>query len=215
MVLRRNSTLDDHYVAIGLNLSASGHAVQYSHSLPGYHARFDNETQLAQARADPNVLFVEHNSIISASYFNHTATDNIDSPTGVPLARREWQAAVSSPFWQPYTRPMMSTPPGEKLDTLVQDGSENQFLQYEVDNILPSTGVDIYILDTGIALGHLALGGRATNFQGSDTSSSCPGEIAADNEDHGTAVVGSAGSLGFRTAEGSNLINVKILCENE
>jgi subtilisin family serine protease len=84
-----------------------------------------------------------------------------------------------------------------------------------VGDLIPGTGVDMYILDTGIEIDRPALGGRATNIQGSITSSFCPGEGVGDGGYHGTAVASSAGGVGFGTAEGSNLINVKVLCDNK
>ena len=55
----------------------------------------------------------------------------------------------------------MSTPDGVKLNTPVPDGPGNSFNYSRNGNLRPDSGIDIYILDTGIKLLHPLFEGRA------------------------------------------------------
>lgn len=89
-------------------------------------------------------------------------------------------------------RPMMSTPDGVKLNTPVPDGPGNSFNYSRNGNLRPDSGIDIYILDTGIKLLHPLFEGRASNFEGTTTSRFCNGETMDDVQGHGTAVASCA-----------------------
>ncbi|RMH18260.1 MAG: S8 family peptidase, partial [Acidobacteria bacterium] len=66
------------------------------------------------------------------------------------------------------------------------------------------SGVNIYIVDTGIRTTHSDFGGRAS--WGTD----CTGEGQSDGHGHGTHVAGTAGSATYGVAKGANLIAVKV-----
>lgn len=67
-------------------------------------------------------------------------------------------------------------------------------------------GVHIYVLDTGVNVGHPNFGGRATadfNSSGDGNSSDCIG--------HGTAVAGVAGSSSFGVAKNARIHSIKVI----
>ncbi|KAI9694354.1 MAG: hypothetical protein M1820_009002 [Bogoriella megaspora] len=67
------------------------------------------------------------------------------------------------------------------------------------------SGVDIYVVDTGINTDHAAFGGRARmgfSFNRTD---------ATDGDGHGTHVSGTAGGAVFGVASDANLVGVKVL----
>lgn len=69
------------------------------------------------------------------------------------------------------------------------------------------TGVDAYILDTGIRFTHVEFGGRAvTGFDAITT-----GGTAADDNGHGTHVAGTVGGTTYGVAKSVQLIAVKVL----
>ena len=72
------------------------------------------------------------------------------------------------------------------------------------------SGVDAYILDTGIRRSHTDFGGRAVT--GFDAVSS--GGTAADGNGHGTHVAGTVGGATYGVAKGVRLIAVRVL-DNE
>lgn len=88
------------------------------------------------------------------------------------------------------------------LDRIDQrSGSLNDRFEYEATG----SGVDIYIMDTGIRLSHTEFGGRAqfgANTVGG-TNDDCNG--------HGTHVAGIAGGQTFGVAKGATLVSVKVL----
>ncbi|MBS4751628.1 S8 family peptidase [Nocardioides sp. zg-ZUI104] len=71
-------------------------------------------------------------------------------------------------------------------------------------------GVDVYVVDTGIAVSHPDLGGRAVH--GTDT---VDGDAdASDCNGHGTHVAGTVGATTYGVAERARLIGVRVLdCE--
>lgn len=212
VVLHANSTFSDHVLTLGSNLSDTGHALQVFHALPGYHARFANDEQLECVRGDPHVRFVEQNSVIDISISNVTESQRGDSST---LRRRSWLSSVNLNGDPSYALPMLSTRPGQKLDTPVPNGQSNQFVTYfGQGGLIPGQGVDVYVIDTGMNINHPAFEGRASNFKNTDTTPFCTDEPWDDVTNHGTAVAGCVGGASFGTAQGSNLINVKALCAN-
>jgi len=68
------------------------------------------------------------------------------------------------------------------------------------------SGVDIYIIDTGILLTHVEFGGRA--IQGINT---VPGETDPDCNGHGTHVSSTSAGLEYGIAKKATLIAVKVL----
>ncbi|ORX83913.1 subtilisin-like protein [Basidiobolus meristosporus CBS 931.73] len=71
------------------------------------------------------------------------------------------------------------------------------------------SGVDVYIIDTGINVKHVDFGGRAT-FPRSFIS----GEAVEDLNGHGTHVAGTVGGTTYGVAKKVNLIGVKVLNKN-
>ncbi|KAK7204816.1 peptidase S8/S53 domain-containing protein [Myxozyma melibiosi] len=82
--------------------------------------------------------------------------------------------------------------------------SSTSNLTYSYDSTA-GTGVDAYVLDTGIYKEHPDFGGRAV--VGSDFT----GEGAGDENGHGTHVAGLIGSATYGVAKNISLIEVKVL----
>ncbi|KAK6498236.1 hypothetical protein TWF506_004475 [Arthrobotrys conoides] len=70
------------------------------------------------------------------------------------------------------------------------------------------TGVDIYIVDSGIKINHTDFNGRAKILFSAFNDS------GDDKDGHGTHVAGTAGSLHYGVAKNSNLWGVKVLDDN-
>jgi subtilisin family serine protease len=69
------------------------------------------------------------------------------------------------------------------------------------------SGVDVYIIDTGIRFTHNDFGGRAVTGYDAVTS----GGTAADGNGHGTHVAGTVGGTTYGVAKGVHLISVRVL----
>jgi cerevisin len=70
-------------------------------------------------------------------------------------------------------------------------------------------GVDVYIIDTGINIGHVEFGGRAAWGKTIPT-----GDVDVDGNGHGTHCAGTIGSRKYGVAKAANLIAVKVLGSN-
>ena len=89
------------------------------------------------------------------------------------------------------------------LDRIDQRGrSLNRTYHYDQRG----TGVDAYVIDSGIRITHSQFGGRATD--GFDAVDGLP---AADCNGHGTHVAGTIGSSKYGVAKAVNLIAVRVL----
>jgi cerevisin len=84
------------------------------------------------------------------------------------------------------------------------DYATGSYFYLDEDN---GSGVDAYIVDTGIYLGHNDFGGRATH----GFTSSNIGEGDDDLNSHGTHVGGTVGGATFGMAKNVNLVAVKVL----
>lgn len=69
----------------------------------------------------------------------------------------------------------------------------------------PGTGVDIYLIDTGINTQHISFGGRAKMIWPNATE---------DDHGHGTHTAGTAGARTFGIAFGANILGLKALDKN-
>ena len=87
----------------------------------------------------------------------------------------------------------------DRLD--VRARTYDGFYNYEVDG----TGVQVYILDTGIKLSHPEFGGRASFFGNYTTSGT------DDVDGHGTHVAGTVGGTTTGVAKNASLFAVKVL----
>ncbi|KAK2162131.1 hypothetical protein LSH36_103g04032 [Paralvinella palmiformis] len=72
-----------------------------------------------------------------------------------------------------------------------------------------ATGVNAYVLDTGIDVAHVEFEGRAT--WGYTADGIAPGEY--DGNGHGTHVSGTIGSASYGVAKDVNLVAVKVLAD--
>jgi len=97
-----------------------------------------------------------------------------------------------------------SSPPSWGLTRV----SEHQ-LDLSQDYLYPDaagTGVDVWVVDTGVQANHTDFGGRATMVK-----SFVDGEEATDLNGHGTHVSGTIGSLTYGVAKNVNIKGVKVL----
>jgi cerevisin len=69
----------------------------------------------------------------------------------------------------------------------------------------PGSGVDIYLIDTGINTGHVAFAGRAKMVWPNSTE---------DDHGHGSHTAGTAGANTFGVAYGANILGLKALDKN-
>jgi subtilisin family serine protease len=95
-------------------------------------------------------------------------------------------------------------PPSWGLDRIDQHA---QPLSGSYDYDEDGTGVDAYILDTGILTTHAEFGGRAVAGYDAIT----PDGTAADGNGHGTHVAGTVGGATYGVAKGVHLIAVRVL----
>nr|BFE70436.1 hypothetical protein GCM10020092_037370 [Actinoplanes digitatis] len=74
----------------------------------------------------------------------------------------------------------------------------------------PSAGVTVYVVDTGITVGHQDFGGRAS--YGYDAVEG--DNVAQDGNGHGTFVAGVAVGRTYGVAKGANVVGVRVLDNN-
>jgi subtilisin family serine protease len=193
----------------------------------------DGSTGLA-----PLVLAADRAEIVAGSYivvFNSTVTDVDREINALSLqhgitakyvyrhALRGFGAEMSAPV----VEALRSDP---RIDYIEQDqiahaaGTQTNPPSWGLDRVdqraLPrdyaynynqtGTGVDAYILDTGIRFTHVDFGGRA--ITGVDEIT--PGGTAADGNGHGTHVAGTVGGTSYGIAKSVRLISVRVLDNN-
>ncbi|EWC43548.1 hypothetical protein DRE_01435 [Drechslerella stenobrocha 248] len=118
------------------------------------------------------------------------------------LWRRQTQGQVTQQASAPWNLARVSTgqnrvvPNGRRVGGL---GFRFQF------DSTAGSGVDVYMLDTGMNVRHQDFGGRAR------TVFSAFNDDGRDNEGHGTHTAGTVGSRTFGVAKNVNLLNVKVL----
>lgn len=161
------------------SMESSGIVIKHKYSIgsfKGFSASL-TDVLVSALQDNPLVKYIEVNAIISINTCPHS-----QSPVG------NWGLSRLS-F------------PGDtaKNKKLPQD---HNILYYTYNG----TGVNIYMLDTGIYLGHNDFGGRAiwgANF--------IPGSPDTDENGHGTHCSGIAGGTTYGVAKNATLIAVKVL----
>ncbi|KAJ6264564.1 hypothetical protein Dda_0711 [Drechslerella dactyloides] len=151
-----------------------------------------------------NVAIIEPNSVVDIPAIVQSEPGNMtvasfDFQVG-PLTKRQ-QAQVAQQQNAPWNIARISTPNrinpnGRKVGGLG--------FNYAFQNTAGS-GVDVYMLDTGMNTQHQDFGGRAK------TVFSAFRDDGRDNEGHGTHTAGTVGSKTYGAAKNVNLLNVKVL----
>lgn len=79
--------------------------------------------------------------------------------------------------------------------------TRSRSFSYHFDDSVQGEGVDVYIIDTGLNVNHVAFGGRAKNLFSTEM----------DDNGHGTHCAGIIGSESFGVAKKANLFGLKVL----
>ncbi|KZV91195.1 peptidase 1 [Exidia glandulosa HHB12029] len=158
--------------------AAVTHADWNASLLNGFAGTF-NQTQLDSLRANSDVLSISENGIMHAMAAG-AVTAQTNAPWG--LQRISQQAAVT--------------------------GSSTALnFTYHFDSTA-GTGVDIYVVDTGINTAHTDFGGRATFVA---VAQGLPG---VDDNGHGTHIAATAIGTRFGVAKLANAIGIKVLASD-
>ncbi|KAK6338787.1 hypothetical protein TWF696_009598 [Orbilia brochopaga] len=150
-----------------------------------------------------NVAIIEPNSVVDIPAIIKSEPGNMTVSSFEfqgPLTKRQ-QGQVAQQQNAPWNIARISTPSrinpnGRRVGGLG--------FNYQFDNTAGS-GVDVYMLDTGMNTAHTDFGGRAK------TVFSAFRDDGRDNEGHGTHTAGTVGSKTFGAAKNVNLLNVKVL----
>ncbi|EWC47862.1 hypothetical protein DRE_02744 [Drechslerella stenobrocha 248] len=162
-----------------------------------------------QMLALPNVAIVEKNVIYRAAVMPQ---DPAVKPQNMPrslvkeslrmskLARRQAGNVFIEQSTAPWNLQRVSS-----VDTVALDGRRATDLsfKYRFDQASGS-GVDVYVLDTGINVEHVDFGGRAQMIFSITNDDS-------DGQGHGTHTAGTVGARTFGVAKNVNLLGVKVL----
>lgn len=160
------------------------------HNLHAVHVR-TNDLTLNSLRQMSDVLFVETNTKLSFHLNATTEEPQVSTDKGIQCSSQK----SGSELWG--------------LSRINSRPKPNySAAQYEYSDIDDGTGVEIYIIDSGIYLEHTDFGGRAIYGM---TSSSHTGEGGSDLNGHGTHVAAIAGGSQYGVAKNSTLISVKVL----
>jgi subtilisin family serine protease len=100
-----------------------------------------------------------------------------------------------------------TNPPSWGLDRIDQ---RNLPLNSSYTYATTGTGVNAYVIDTGVRISHQTFGGRAVN--GYDAVSN--DNIAQDGNGHGTHVAGTIGGSQYGVAKGVRIVAVRVLDNN-
>ncbi|MEA2723662.1 MAG: hypothetical protein QOH59_1433 [Gemmatimonadales bacterium] len=126
------------------------------------------------------------------------------SPAAVETLRQDPRVAYVEHDGQVHVIGVQTAPPSWGLDRIDQVA---QPLNGSYSYTETGSGVDVYIIDTGIRTSHGDFGGRAV--AGFDAITS--GGSAADGNGHGTHVAGTVGGARYGVAKGVSLIAVRVL----
>ncbi|KAL9108784.1 MAG: hypothetical protein Q9227_006441 [Pyrenula ochraceoflavens] len=192
--LRVGHTFDAHFFRIGLNLSETAQAFHAIKPLNAYHVRLDQKIIHELVRADPDVKYVEHDSVIevpaSIGAKEERETHFVDRNELSP----RWTVGQSPARW--WWELMLNA--GNRID-LTREGGPGRALMNG------GRGVNVYVLDTGGRISHslfrLYGGDAAVNFSHKYIDDSLD-----DANGHGTHVAGIIKQI----APGVRIVNVKI-----
>ncbi|KAF2232588.1 subtilisin-like protein [Viridothelium virens] len=207
--LIKNYTLASHFARCGVDLSRTSHDFEEIPILRSYRARLDNFTVNQLVRTDPGVEYVEHDFYIEQPSF--VTNDTVQKPDTHPSLTtpnhlKRWRAGNIANA--DYALHMITA--GRRLDA--------ELSNYDVRTLRnPGTGVNAYVLDTGVSITHNAFGRRASNFRGMRTTPYCAsGDLTmSDHIGHGTNVASLiAGGSRDLSISFANIINTKIWCSN-
>lgn len=175
-------------------------AFSYLHhfSLPafsGYAARLPQDV-LRALESHPDVDFIEQDKIVSLdAVLPHHPSQQVF--TRAPLFQQDNDSdSLDSENLQKHA-PSWGLPRISSRDLPTSRDYEYPASQ--------GTGVDVYIIDTGIFIGHPQFQGRATLGKSFTTDGN------KDGNGHGTHVAGTIGSLTYGVAKNVSLIAVKVL----
>lgn len=183
VVFRNNVTSAERAAHMGM---LQGAKVMFEYNMPefkGYSVNHPVENQMLAVSEDPMVLYVEQNQVAKA--------------IGEAPAIEEVQAQAAC-----IRDPVSQN--GHWGLRRVSGNARDTSRDLLVDN-QPGSGVDIYVLDTGIYLEHSSFGGRATHVF------DATGEGSGDGNGHGTHCAGTAGGNTHGIARASNLFDAKCL----
>ncbi|WFD34922.1 cerevisin [Malassezia cuniculi] len=168
------------------------------HGLKGYAGKFSPDV-LAYIRAQPEVAFVEADSVVHAAV--EPEVQVYDMPSADVAAD-----AFPWPDWRHLTE--KGAPWGLARISHRESLTLGTFNQYVYDRE-SGEGVVAYIIDTGINVDHEDFGGRAS------WGTTIPqGDQDVDGHGHGTHCAGTIGSATYGVAKHAELVAVKVLRSN-
>ena len=176
VMFKGSHTHDDHFRAIGHDLSSSNAYQRYSY---GYTMNLSDSSLMDTVRKDPGVLLVETNREGSLP---DAAFEEVEETYLQSLSRhvkRYTQNTVTNAWYN-----LQIVAAGSKLPTPVSNSGNYDY----VDRA--GQGVNVYVLDSGIRITHRAFQGRASNFGGAASNDVSPyapsGTFYDDRYGHGT-----------------------------
>lgn len=196
--------LATHEHAVGINATQLDH-FQWKSWLPGYRLRTEDDDLLTRIRADPKVELVECN--LEVSIPTPVNVTRPGPPSLRPRRRPRFVEAINSRAQ--YNLAMV----GAKGKLSIPSTSDTDEYDWVTGLGGSGTGVQVFIVDTGIMLDHVLFEGRAINFGGLSPDEKSPyvDEIMDDLVGHGTHVAGIAGAAEYGVAPGVTLVNVKFI----
>ncbi|KAL9092894.1 MAG: hypothetical protein Q9165_004312 [Trypethelium subeluteriae] len=195
-----NHTLQAHRNYIGFNISSISYDYSYIEILPGYHVKANRSIVDNVIRKDEGVEWVEQDS---RADLPETPQVSIKDTNRWHQRVKRWASITMSGV--PFHLAMQST-----VETMNNsDTSEKRYFYWSE----AGRNVDIYIIDTGVKIGHPEFLGRASNFRGWQTSPYVDGPDSTMDDTHimmhGTCVASLAGGTLIGTGKEANIINVK------
>jgi len=160
----------------------------------------------------PNVAILEKNRIYKAAVLPPTSSPRNMARNLVKESLRAKRNDISKRqsgiFIEQSTAPW-NLQRISSSNTVALDGRQDTDLsfKYRFDQASGS-GVDVYMLDTGINVQHVDFVGRAQMFFSVDQNNN------ADAQGHGTHTAGTVGSRTFGVAKNVNLLGAKVLQDN-